>query len=105
MPLVLSHSGTFPRWAREHAGVALAVVWPWWRQMEQYSPAVLRSPGFDPPAFHVLPWRWVVERIFAWLGRSRRMSKDDEYLPTSNAAMVYPTMIHPLLKRLARGQS
>ena len=33
----------------------------------------------DPArGFFVLPWRWVVERTFGWLGRSRRLSRDYE---------------------------
>ena len=36
-------------------------------------------PGAEPPqvpAFQVVPRRWVVERSFAWLGRSRRLARD-----------------------------
>jgi putative transposase len=39
--------------------------------------------------FQVLPQRWMVERTVAWLGRSRRLSKDDERKPTSSASHVY----------------
>jgi transposase len=28
-----------------------------------------------------LQWRWIVERTFGWLNRSRRLSKDFEALP------------------------
>ena len=51
--------------------------------------------------FQVLPRRWVVERTFAWLGRSRRLSKDYEALPATHEAWVRIAMIHLMLKRLA----
>jgi putative transposase len=39
--------------------------------------------------FHVLARRWVVERSFAWLVRSRRLRKDYERKPSSSEAQVY----------------
>ena len=44
--------------------------------------------------------RWVVERTFAWLGRSRRNSKDYERTTSSSEAMVQVSMIHLMLNRL-----
>ncbi len=38
--------------------------------------------------FRVLPKRWVVERTFAWLNWSRRLSKDYELLHTSAETMI-----------------
>jgi len=51
--------------------------------------------------FVVLPKRWVVERTFAWLGRSRRLSKDYEALPETGQALIWIAMIHLMTKRLA----
>jgi putative transposase len=60
--------------------------------------AVQRPPGSE--GFVKLPQRWVVERTFAWLGRSRRLSKDYERLPESSEAMLWGSMIHLMLRRL-----
>jgi len=50
--------------------------------------------------FIVLPKRWVVERTFAHLGRSRRLSKDYEKLTDNSEGMVYLASIQRLLKCL-----
>jgi len=55
--------------------------------------------------FVVLPRRWVVERTFAWLGRSRRLSKDYEALCETSQAFVFIAMIHLMAKRLAIHQT
>jgi len=52
--------------------------------------------------FQVLARRWVAERIFAWLGLSRRFSKDYERLPESAEAMIYGAMSRLMLRRLTR---
>jgi len=54
--------------------------------------------------FHVLPRRWVVERTFAWLGRSRRLSKDYERKPTSSEAQVYLASGRLLLRQICNNQ-
>ncbi len=38
--------------------------------------------------FQMLPRRWVVERIFAWLNRYRRLSKDFEFLTKSAEVII-----------------
>lgn len=52
--------------------------------------------------FEVLPRRWVVERTFAWLGRSRRLAKDWERTIESALAWLFIAHIRTLTRRLAR---
>jgi putative transposase len=61
---------------------------------------VLRSD--DQKGFAVLPRRWVVERTFAWLSHSRRLSKDYERLTLSSESWIYIAMIRIMVRRLAR---
>lgn len=51
--------------------------------------------------FEVLAKRWIVERTFGWLGRDRRLSKDYEGLCETTEAMIYASMSHLMLRRLA----
>lgn len=50
--------------------------------------------------WQVIPKRWIVERTFAWLNNSRRLSKDYEISARSSECMVKISHIHTLLKRL-----
>ncbi|MGG2460529.1 IS5 family transposase [Streptomyces sp. RGM 3693] len=56
----------------------------------------------DMRSFVVLPKRWIVERLFAHLMRTRRLVRDFERRTTSAEAMVYWSMILLMTRRLAR---
>ena len=56
-----------------------------------------RAKKFDPR-----PFRWRVERMFAWLGRSRRLSKDYEGTTASSEAFVKLAMIPLMARRLVK---
>ena len=111
-PLLQAVEGVFPRlrhlWA--DMGYRGALI-DWIKQHLKWSVEVVKRPSkwgrypvdVEPPpmpSFTIQKRRWVVERTFAWLGRSRRMSKDYEYLPETGEAMIYAVMIRLMLKRL-----
>ncbi|WP_263108256.1 IS5 family transposase [Kitasatospora sp. DSM 101779] len=50
----------------------------------------------------VLPKRWLVERTFAWLMRSRRLARDYETRTDSSEAMIRWSMSMVMSRRLAR---
>lgn len=56
----------------------------------------------DVAGFVVLPKRWLVERTFAWLMRSRRLARDYEARTDSVEAMVWWSMSMVISRRLAR---
>lgn len=58
------------------------------------------SKKIKDEGFHVIPKRWIVERTFAWLNNSRRLSKDYEILTSTEEAMIQISNFHTLLKRL-----
>jgi transposase len=72
---------------------AIADCGPWTIQI------VERPPGVK--GFQLLPRRWVVERSFAWLGRSRRLAKDFETSIASATAWLFLANLRLLSRRLA----
>ncbi|MFI6951810.1 IS5 family transposase [Streptomyces sp. NPDC050422] len=55
----------------------------------------------DTSGFVVLPRRWVVERTFGWLMRSRRLARDYERRPDTSEAMILWPMTMLMTRRLA----
>lgn len=91
-----AYTSGFREWAQEERGWQVEVPHHRDRQLWRY--------GLEekPRGFRVLPRRWVVERTFAWLGLSRRFSKDYERLPETAEAMIYGAMSRLMLRRLAQ---
>ena len=69
----------------------------WAKDMFGYSVEIVKRN--EQHIFKVLPKRWIVERTFAWLNWSRRLSKDYEILPRSSETMTYIAFAHTLLRR------
>jgi putative transposase len=93
-----AYQGGFKEWVEQTLGWTVAVVrrprrWAW------VGPG--QEPPELPPGFRVLPRRWVVERTLGWIGRWRRTSKDDEFLPTTAECVIYASMTRVMLRRLA----
>jgi uncharacterized membrane protein YjdF len=49
--------------------------------------------------FIVSPWRWAVERTFAWLENARRLCRDYEEAPEHHEGFVSVAMIRLMLRR------
>lgn len=84
-------------WGDTHFDAALRhgwVQWAWW--------GVVVTKLAGQVGFVVQPKRWIVERTFGWLGRSRRLSKEYERTTESSEAFVKVAMIHLMVRRLRR---
>jgi len=69
-----------------------------------YVVEVVRRPA-GGGGFVKLPRRWVVERTFAWIGRYRRNSRDDEWYTSTSESMLRISSIHRMLDRLNPDES
>jgi transposase len=77
------YTGERPAEAAQAHGIVLEVVAP---------PAAKRG-------FVLLPRRWVVERSFAWMARSRRLARDHERLPETLAGFHFVAFADLMLRR------
>jgi putative transposase len=69
-----------------------------------YDVEVVRRPE-GSEGWVKLPIRWMVERTFAWLLKSRRLSVDREKSTLSSVAMIRLAMIHLMLNRLCPNEN
>ncbi|NOT53955.1 MAG: IS5 family transposase [Deltaproteobacteria bacterium] len=73
----------------------------WVKDLKRTHKIAVEVTGHEGKGVQVVPWRWAVERTFAWLLTDRRHSRDYERLTTNSEAMLQLSMIRLLLKRLA----
>jgi len=85
----------FPRLARVWAdGVYAGRLVEWAEKTAQFVLDIVCKPR-GQIGFSVLPWRWIVERTFAWLGNYRRLARDYEINPRTSEAWIKIAMIAP----------
>jgi len=72
----------------------------WMATVLQGALVIVKRPRHTQ-GFQVVQWRWIVERTFGWLKRSRRLSKDFEALPETTETWIRIAMIHLMVRRLA----
>ena len=84
-------------WGDSHFDTALAHGWVMWAWVGVVVRKLVGQVGFVAQ-----PKRWIVERTFAWLGRSRRLSKEYERTIESSEAFIKVAMIHLMIRRLRR---
>lgn len=94
----MGYRGRLVGWIKEARGWGVEVVQKPRRWVR--CPAQVEPPPM--PAFTVLKRRRVLERTFAWPGRCRRLSRDDEFLPETEETFICLAMSRLLLARLCR---
>jgi putative transposase len=79
-------SNELAKWCEQHGGWELEIV----------------ERDREAECFEVVPKRWIVERIFEWLRRDRRLAKDYERKVQTSETLIEVSMVRLLLRRLGR---
>ena len=84
-------------------GGYLGTLVQWVKQLRPFGKLKLEivRRGERTKGFKVLPKRWIVERTFGWLYKSRRLGRDYEVRLDHSEAMIRICMIRLMLRRLA----
>jgi putative transposase len=91
----------FPRLARVWAdGAYSGPLAEWAEKTAQFVLDIVCKPR-GQIGFSVLPWRWIVERTFAWPGNHRRLARDYDINPPTSEVWIKIAMIHLMVRRLA----
>lgn len=83
--------GGFREWVKETPGWNLKIVahpWSGLRGVRDPKDAVIAGKHIRFSGIHILTWRRMVERTFAWLSTWRRLAKDAEGLPRCSEAWM-----------------
>ena len=102
--VLLSRRSRWPRlrviWAD---GGYLGALVTWVKQLRPFGKLRLEIVRRcdDVKGFKVLPRRWVVERTFGWLFKSRRLCRDYEVRLDHSEAMIRICMIRIMVRRFA----
>jgi putative transposase len=85
-------------------GGYLGTLVQWVKQLRPYGKLRLEIVRRCDKAkgFKVLPKRWIVERTFGWLCKSRRLCRDYEVRLDHSEAMIRICMIRLMVRRLAK---
>jgi putative transposase len=83
-------------------GGYLGALVQWVKQLRPFGKLHLEIVRRTGKGFRVLPKRWIVERTFAWLYKSRRLCRDYEVRLDHSEAMIRICMIRLMIRRLAR---
>src|SRR5512147_1238986 len=79
------YRGDFAGWMRETYGIEVEIT----------------TRSKQTSGFTVIPRRWIVERTFAWLGRTRRLSKDYEFQTAYSESWMYIASLSLMRNRLS----
>ncbi|WP_084571220.1 transposase [Deinococcus misasensis] len=98
------YKGKLVKEVKTHLGWTLEIVQQGWSGPKAtWVKAGNPLPLLDiPEGFVVLKRHWVVERTFAWLGKSKRLAKDYKKLLETSENVIFEVMIRLMVRRLAR---